>query len=63
MAVAQFFRNEFTSLELSKRAKAVQRRCARCSAGIDTKGGKRFCSPCYDVQYQEKLKARRKTKP
>ncbi len=63
MAVAGFFRNQFSFIETGKRAKPVPRFCDRCGTGIETRGGKRVCSPCYDIKYRENKAKRRKPKP
>lgn len=60
MAVAGFYRNQFSCLETGARGKRPPRHCVRCGVGIDNKGGKRSCSPCSDVRLKESIAARRK---
>jgi predicted nucleic acid-binding Zn ribbon protein len=60
MAVADFYRNQFSCLETSGRGKRPARHCVGCGVWIDNKGGKRSCSPCSDLRLKESIAARRK---
>lgn len=57
MAVSQFYRNQFTSLEVGKRASKPPRACADCGTGIDSMGGKRRCGPCSAIRQEGQIAA------
>ncbi len=60
MAVSQFYRNQFTSLEVGKRGSKPPRVCADCGTGIDRAGGKRRCGPCSAESSQIRNRANNK---
>lgn len=41
-----------------KRAKKVEKTCAKCGTGIENR--KTYCGPCYDIRYQENVVKNRK---
>lgn len=42
---------DFTTAPINR----VKGHCERCGAGLDKKGRKRFCLPCYDIRSQENI--------
>lgn len=46
-----------TSAQSGKRAKAIEKICAGCGTGIDSR--KTYCGPCYDVRLQSNIEKNR----
>lgn len=56
-AFIQSFADAGHSIESGKKAKAVEKSCARCGCGIEKR--KTYCGPCYGIRYEENIAANR----